>query len=122
VYGILGSSRWVENQCVENYLGVEHRKMSNETKFEIVRKFMSSNFPDFAIDSREESGRYRFELTKADTRHLILVSREFLDAFEAWDIHMRLSNYNVAAVAQSLGEFPILITTNGCIFDPDLLV
>ena len=96
--------------------------MSNETKFEIVRKFMSSSFPDFKIDSREESGRYRFELTKADTRHLILVSREFLDAFEAWDIDVRLSNYNVAAVAQSLGEFPILITTNGCIFDPDLLV
>jgi hypothetical protein len=94
--------------------------MSNETKFEIVRKFISSNFPGFTISGREESDRYRFDLSKADTRHLILVSREFLDAVEAQDIDMRLSNYDVAAVAQSLGEFPILITTNGCIFDPDL--
>jgi hypothetical protein len=94
--------------------------MSNETKFEIVRKFTSSNFPGFTINGCEESGRYRFELSKADSRHLILVSRQFLDAVEAQDIDTRLSNYNVAAVAQSLGEFPILITTNGCIFDPDL--
>jgi hypothetical protein len=95
--------------------------MSNEQKLEVVRNFMSSTFPGFAIQGREEADRYRFELLKDDSKHVILVSKQFLDACEAHDIPTRLSNYSIALVAQNLGDLPILVTTNGCIFDRDLL-
>ena len=94
--------------------------MSNEKKLDVIRNYMVSQFEDFAIDSREEHDRYRYELRKDDRRHLILVLKEFLDAFDVQGIEIQLRNYNVAMIARSLGDLPILVTTSGCIFDRDV--
>lgn len=93
--------------------------MSNKEKLDVIRDFMSSQFEGFAIESREEPDRYRYELFKDNGRHLILVLKEFLDAFDPQEIEMQLMNYNLAIVARSLGDLPILVTTSGCIFDRD---
>lgn len=95
--------------------------MSTEEKVALVHNFISSEFAGFAIDRREELDRYRFELRKDNSRHLILVQKAFLDAFELPDIEMQLRNSSVGMVARSLGDFPVVVTTNGCIFDRDVL-
>jgi len=94
--------------------------MSNEKKLDVIRDYMASHFEGFAIDSREERDRYRYELRKDDCHHLILVLKEFLDAFDVQGIEIQLGNYNVAMIARSLGDLPILVTTSGCIFDRDV--
>jgi len=91
--------------------------MSNEKKLDVIRNFMSSEFPGFAIESCEQPDHYRFDLRKDDCHHVILVLNEFLDAFDPHEIQMHLTNYNVAMIASSLIGFPILVTTSGCIFD-----
>ena len=94
--------------------------MSHEKKLDVIRRYLSSEFSDFAIDRREERDRYRYELLKDDCHYLILVLKEFLDAFDAQQIEVQLVNYNVAMIARSLGDLPILVTTSGCIFDRDV--
>ena len=91
--------------------------MGNEDKLDVVRKFMASEFPGFSIDTHEQSDRYRYELRRDDSHHVILVLREFLDAFQAHEIEMQLTNYNVALIASSLSDVPILVTTSGCIVE-----
>jgi len=93
--------------------------MSDEAKLDVVRKFLSLEFANFAIDRCDEVDRYRYELRNDNGRHLILVLKEFLDAFAAQEIEAQLANYNVGMIARSLGDLPILVTTSGCIFDRD---
>jgi hypothetical protein len=93
--------------------------MSNEKKLDVIRNYMSSQFSGFAIDCREEPTRYRYELRKDKSLYVILVLKEFVDAFGAEQIETQLVNYSVGTIARSLGDFPILVTTSGCIFDRD---
>jgi len=93
--------------------------MGNEKKLDVIRNYISAQFAGFVVDSWEELDRYRYELRKDNCRHLILVLKEFLDAFDAQEIQIQLANYNVAMIARSLGDLPILVTTSGCIFDRD---
>jgi hypothetical protein len=94
--------------------------MINADKLDAVHKFISSEFAGFTIESREEADRYRYDLRKANCRHLILVLKEFLDAVDAQDIETQLTNYSVAMIARGLGDMPILVTNSGCIFDRDV--
>ena len=60
--------------------------------------------------------RLSLQLNSADQLHNIRVQRDFLECTPAEDIRVKLAEFRLAPTLRDLGDLPIAVTVNGCIF------
>lgn len=91
--------------------------MGTETKLAEVIAYLKAEFPGFDMACLD-GGEYEtvLQLKSADQLHNVRVQRNFLECTPAEDIRERLADFRLAPTLRDLGNLPIAVTVNGCIF------
>lgn len=92
--------------------------MRTDPKLLQVISYLNVEFPGFSVaqsdGKNEDEIVIRLELL--GQTHVAIVQQAFLDAVAIEDLHIRLEEYRLAATLRDIGEFPIIVSTSGCIF------
>ncbi len=88
-----------------------------ESKLAEVIAYLKAQFPGFDMACLDD-GEYEtvLQLKSSDQLHNIRVQRAFLECTPAEDIRERLAEFRLAPTLRDLGDLPIAVTVNGCIF------
>ncbi|MFK8027606.1 MAG: hypothetical protein AB8C40_06045 [Gammaproteobacteria bacterium] len=81
-----------------------------------VLSYLRAEFEEFDIKEEKDKESYCFRLTKQADLHFIRVMYSAIHNSEADEIGLQLEQYAVASTMRSLGEFPVVVTEQGCIF------
>ena len=81
-----------------------------------VLSYLKVEFSEFDIQEEQEKDSYCFRLTKQSDSHFIRVMYSATQGNEASEIGPQLEQYAVASTMRGLGEFPVVVTEQGCIF------
>jgi hypothetical protein len=91
--------------------------MSTDLQIKEVISYLETEFPGFVVNpSVGTKGDVRFGLSSPDQEHVVFVEQRFLEGVRAEDIKAQLDEFRLAATLRDIGEFPIVISINGCIF------
>jgi hypothetical protein len=91
--------------------------MSTDPQIREVLSYLKSEFPEsVATVSNAVSGETKIRLTAAAQEHVLIIEQPFLEDFAAEEIKTKLSEFRLAATLRDVGEFPIIVSVNGCIF------
>jgi hypothetical protein len=91
--------------------------MSTDLKLTEVISYLESEFPDFAVTRSDgPQGGAVLRLSSPAQVHIVHVEKEFLESVSTDDIQARLTEYRLASTLRDIGEFPIVVSINGCIF------
>lgn len=91
--------------------------MSTDPKIIEITSYLESEFPGFAIlRSKGANGEAVFRLSSGKDIHVVNVQQAFLESTSAADIKRRLEEFRLAGTLRDIGEFPIVVSINGCIF------
>ena len=91
--------------------------MGTDPKLAEVIAYLKAQFPGFDMACLDD-GEYEtvLQLKSSDQRHNIRVQQAFLECTPAEDIRERLAEFRLAPTLRDLGDLPIAVTINGCIF------
>ncbi len=91
--------------------------MGADPKLSEVVDYPKAEFPGFELACLDD-GEFEtvLQLKLSDQLHTIRVQRDFLECTPAEDIRERLSEFRLAPTLRDLGNLPIAVTLNGCIF------
>lgn len=91
--------------------------MDTEPKFTELISYLEAEFPGYDI-TRVEKGEFGtvLQLKSSEQVHIIRVQQAFLEDTPTDDIRRILAEFRLAPTLRDLGDFPITITINGCIF------
>ena len=91
--------------------------MSTNAKLDDVLAYIKSEFPDFSITKTNPTDRDTFiEIKSAAMVHRIHIQHDFLDNTPMNEIRDRLKGFRLAQILREMGNFPIIVSVNGCIF------
>jgi len=81
-----------------------------------VLSYLKVEFSEFDIQEEQEKDSYCFRLTKQSNSHFVRVMYTATQSSEASEIGQQLEQYAVASTMRGLGDFPVVVTEQGCIF------
>ncbi|MFK7794193.1 MAG: hypothetical protein AB8B89_02480 [Gammaproteobacteria bacterium] len=81
-----------------------------------VLSYLKSEFIGFDIQEQKDNESYCFRLTKASDSHFIRVMYSATQSSAGSEIGTQLEQYAVASTMRGLGEFPVVVTEQGCMF------
>ena len=81
-----------------------------------VLSYLKIEFSEFDIEEQQDKESYCFRLTKQTDSHFIRVMYSATQSSDASEIGAQLEQYAVASTMRGLGEFPVVVTEQGCIF------
>jgi len=81
-----------------------------------VLSYLKGEFSEFDIQEEQDKESYCFRLIKQTDTHFIRVMYSATESSEASDIAAQLEQYAVASTMRGLGEFPVVVTEQGCMF------
>ena len=91
--------------------------MGTDAKLAEVVSFLKNEFPGFAITRTDRSGHETvLELKSAGKVHIVYLQHSFLETTPVEDIQERLTGFRLAPTLRDMGDFPIVLSINGCIF------
>ena len=91
--------------------------MGADPKLSTVIAYLKAEFPGFDMVCLDD-GEFEavLQLRSSDQLHNIRVQRAFLECTPSEDIRVRLAEFRLAPTLRDLGDLPIAVTVNGCIF------
>jgi|GEM_PF-540705 len=83
-----------------------------------ILEYISEHFPDSKTEQweHEKNESLNYHIHEEDVTYVLRVMDEFLQQQQPADIKSMLENYNVAQVVRDIRDFPIIVTSSGCIF------
>lgn len=81
-----------------------------------ILDYLQSEFPDFQIEEQEESESYCFRLNLESNTHFLRVMFSATIGSDAKQMLILLDQYTVASTMRGLGDFPVVVTEQGCMF------
>ena len=81
-----------------------------------ILNYLQMEFPDFAIEEQQEQESYCFRLTRETNTHFVRVMYSATHGNDATQLTMQLEQYSVASTMRGLGDFPVVVTEQGCMF------
>lgn len=81
-----------------------------------VLSYLEVEFAGFDIQEEQDKESYCFRLTKQADSHFIRVMYSATQSSDASEIAPQLEQYAVASTMRGLGDFPVVVTEQGCIF------
>ena len=81
-----------------------------------VLSYLKAEFAEFDIQEEQDKESYCFRLTKQSDSHFIRVMYSATQSTEASEIGPQLEQYAVASTMRGLGDFPVVVTEQGCMF------
>ena len=81
-----------------------------------VLSYLQVEFSDFDIQEEQDKESYCFRLTKQSDSHFIRVMYTATQNTNASEIGSQLEQYAVASTMRGLGDFPVVVTEQGCMF------
>jgi len=81
-----------------------------------VLSYLKVEFPEFGIQEEQDKESYCFRLTNQSDSHFIRVMYSATESSEASEIGLQLEQYAVASTMRGLGDFPVVVTEQGCMF------
>jgi len=81
-----------------------------------VLSYLKVEFSEFDIQEEQEKDSYCFRLTKQSDSHFVRVMYSATQSIEASEIGPQLEQYAVASTMRGLGDFPVVVTEQGCMF------
>jgi hypothetical protein len=87
----------------------------SEEKFNVIRNYLSTEFPNYAINDRHDFDRIAqtFRLTTEDEIHLVTFSRKFLDDNSPSQLADILERSSLSKYFQQEGIARVLVTNSG---------
>lgn len=91
--------------------------MSADSKLSEVIAYLKAEFPGFDIACLGgEEYETVLQLKSADQVHNVRVQQDFLECTPAEEIQVKLAEFRLGPTLRDLGDLPIAVTVNGCIF------
>ena len=86
-----------------------------EEKFNVIRDYLSTEFPNYTIDDRHDFDRVAqtFRLTREDKIHFLTLSRQFLDDNSSSQIADILKRRSLNEYFQQEGITRVVVTNSG---------
>jgi hypothetical protein len=81
-----------------------------------VLLYLKTEFSEFDIQEEQDKESYCFRLTKQSDTHFIRVMYSATQRCEASEIGSQFEQYAVASTMRGLGDFPVVVTEQGCMF------
>ena len=81
-----------------------------------VLSYLKAEFSEFDIQEEKDKESYCFRLTKKSDMHFVRVMYSATKNSDANEIVPQLEQYAVASTMRSLGDFPVVVTEQGCMF------
>ncbi|MDW3094968.1 MAG: hypothetical protein R8G33_04760 [Gammaproteobacteria bacterium] len=81
-----------------------------------VLSYLQIEFSDFEIQEEQDKESYCFRLINQTDSHFIRVMYSATQSRDANEIGPQLEQYAVASTMRGLGDFPVVVTEQGCIF------
>lgn len=82
-----------------------------------VMSYLRAEFPACEIiRAGENETEIVLQLVSSNHRHVIRVQRSFVEDTPTDEIIARLLSFRLSSVLRDLGDLPVFLTTNGCIF------
>ena len=79
--------------------------------------YLKSEFPTFNAQEQQEEDSYCFRLTNESTgSYFVRVMFSVTQGINEEQMNTLLEQYAVAATMRSLGDFPVVVTEQGCMF------
>ncbi|MGH8671011.1 MAG: hypothetical protein ACREUA_03085 [Burkholderiales bacterium] len=91
--------------------------MAVEEQLEAVRGYLGAEFPEHTLRDYPDGADHSFVVEKAQQRYLATVSKEVFDQTPASRVAEILSAARLAVILRKVGDFRIIVTNSGCIFD-----
>lgn len=91
--------------------------MATDPKLIEVISYLKNEFPGFTVTCLEK-GEFEsvLQLKSLDRIHIVRVQENFLKSVPMGDLGIMLADFRLAQTLRDLGDFPIVLTVNGCIF------
>jgi hypothetical protein len=85
---------------------------------DVVSAWLSREFPGAKVELRDQDTfpSVDFLVQTSTLRYHLRVSRTFLAARNSDQMQLALEEFSVADIMRHLGDFPITLTENGCMF------
>ena len=92
--------------------------MNENAKHAAIRAYLEREFSGFSVSTERDpiTDESSYVVAQGPERYQVLVASEVLDSQAASDLPQLLEEYNLAGVMRQLGDFRIIVTTNGCVF------
>ena len=91
--------------------------MSTELKLAELVSYLKDEFPGFTVTCLDNGEcETVLQLRSSDQIHIVRVQEAFLERTPTNDIRVMLADFRTAQTLRDLGDFPIVVTINGCIF------
>jgi hypothetical protein len=81
-----------------------------------VLSYLKVEFAEFDIQEEQDKESYCFRLTNQSDSHFIRVMYSATQDSQASEIGSQLEQYAVASTMRGLGDFPVVVTEQGCMF------
>ncbi len=81
-----------------------------------VLHYLRNEFSGFDIQEEPDNESYCFRLSKQPDTHFLRVLYSATQSCDAGGIGTLLEQYAVAGTMRNLGEFPVVVTEQGCMF------
>ena len=88
----------------------------NEQLRDAVVAYLRAEFPEFDINEQSEEESYCFHLSRESTKHFLRVMYSATENVSADELTEQLEQYAVASTMRGLGDFPVVVTEQGCMF------
>lgn len=84
----------------------------------LVEEYLTEYFPDAIIEHWRHEGleSIQFRVVENSDTYILRLMDECLNGLQEDEVKPMLENYNVARVMRDIGDFPTVVTRNGCIF------
>ena len=83
---------------------------------DVIVCYLKKEFPDHTINEETSEDSYCFRLLKNAGSHYLRVMFSAMHSDNAGDIQALLEQYAPADTMRGLGEFPVVVTEQGCMF------
>jgi hypothetical protein len=91
--------------------------MDTEPKLNEIISYLGTEFPGFDLIRLDgDNSETVLQLKSSNQVHFVRVQAAFLKNTPTEDVARRLSEFRLAPTLRDLGNFPIAVTVNGCIF------
>jgi len=81
-----------------------------------ILSYLKAEFPDFNIEEETEDESYCFRLISQSDTHFLRVMYSATEGVDSEEMVSLLDQYTVASTMRGLGDFPVVVTEQGCIF------
>ena len=78
--------------------------------------YLQTEFPEFVIEEKEDEESYCFRLVQEKNSHFLRVMYSATEGIDAQQLTIQLEQYCVASTMRGLGDFPVVVTEQGCMF------